>query len=680
MTRTNIALQRNIGIMAHVDAGKTTLTERILFNTGAIHKVGNVHDGNTEMDFGALERKHGITISTAATSCAWNDHALTILDTPGHVDFTIEVERSLRVLDGAVAVFSAVAGVEPQSETVWRQANRHGVPRLCFINKMDSVGADFAKAVTSLHDRLGAEPLVVQMPIGAESDFSGVIDLVHLPSKVQLEAMPAELFEAALAARRSLCETLAARDEELWPLFLEHGNDLPGEVVTASIRRLCVSGQVQPVLCGSAFRNVGVQPLLDAIVDWLPSPEDRPAVEGVHPETGEPLLRSANPAAPFCALVAKIDVTRFGPLATVRIYSGRVVRGQSVLVANAGTRERAGRLYRILADEQVELEAAEAGDVVAVTGLGSVMAGQTLSAPDAPILLAGLECPEPVMEAAIEPKRSADHERLSGLLANMARSDPSLRIRKDAESGELLIAGMGELHLQIAVETLAETHGLEAMLGRPRVAYREALTRAAELDHTLRKQTGGSGQFARIRLRFEPIGEGDNGLVFESRITGGVVTAECIRAVTRGLEAAMKVGPLCGYPLPDLKAVLLDGAMHANDSSPLAFERAAREAFKLLAREAGPVLLEPVMHVVVSVPDADTGSVIGDLQARRGLIEAVEAAQSGQEVTALVPLAELFGYAGKLRSLTSGRADFSMMPQGYREAPVGVAASLRQSG
>ncbi|MEO0883375.1 MAG: elongation factor G, partial [Pseudomonadota bacterium] len=608
MTRTHIRTLRNIGIMAHVDAGKTTLTERILFNAGRLHKTGDVHKGNTAMDHRALEQKHGITISTAATSCDWTGHSITILDTPGHVDFTIEVERSLRVLDGAVAVFSAVAGVEPQSETVWRQADRYSVPRLRFVNKMDSLGADFGRVVEMIRERLGAEPLVVQLPIGSESQFSGIVDLVGMRawqwtdgSAEPLETeVPEDLADAAQEARTLLVEHLAALNDDCLELYLDKGSDISARAMAEFIRETCVSGKAMPVLCGSAFRNIGVQPLLDAIVAWCPSPLERPPIEGVDPETGTDVQRAPDPDEPFTALVAKVQVTRFGPLATLRLYAGSIAKGQSVLVPFSGEVERVGRILKMHADQSTELEQAVAGDVVIVTGLKSVVAGDTLCDRKAPIRLAGLDCPAPVIEAVVEPKAAADQEKLALALANMAREDPSLQVGQDNETGQILIAGMGELHLQICLEELEETHGLRATLGKPRVAYLEALRRPTEIDHTLKKQSGGQGQYARVKLAFEPVAPGETGLAFESRISGGVVPSEFIPAVQRGLEVSLREGPIAGYPMVGLKAVLLDGAFHAKDSSSMAFERAAREACKRALASADVTLLEPLMRVEVS--------------------------------------------------------------------------------
>ncbi len=682
MTRRSLQHIRNIGIMAHVDAGKTTLTERILFNAGRIHKIGDVHTGNTEMDSRAAEKAHGITISAAATSCDCAGCEITIVDTPGHVDFTIEVERSLRVLDGAVAVFSAVSGVEPQSETVWHQANRHGTPRICFINKMDSLGADFARCVDDIRTRLGAEPLAVQVPIGAEDSYRGVIDLIAMralvwPSEAHEPVdgpVPAELVDAAQAARLALIEQVAAQDDAILALYLD-GQDVPAARLRALVRQACIGQLGVPVLCGSAYHNIGVQPLMDAVAAYCPSPLDRPAVQGLGAD-GTQVDRPADDAAPLTALVAKTRVTRFGTLTTVRVYSGRLEKGMAVLNATTGTRERVGRILRMHADDHIDLTQAGAGDVVAIMGLKSVRAGDTLSDPAAPVVLDGLVCPDPVIEAVVEVADAAAQEKMGRALADMAREDPSLRVSTDAETGQTLLAGMGELHLQICLEELAETHGVTARLGQPRVAYREALTRRVEVDRTLRKQTGGPGQYARVKLVFEPVDEGESGLVFENRIAGGAVPAEFIPAVIAGLTAAIGTGGPHGWPLTGARVTLIDGAFHPNDSSATAFERAAREAAAEAFAQAGPILLEPVMRVEITVPADHLGAVIGDLGSRRGTIAASDPGPAGHLVTAHVPLARMFGYVGDLRSLTRGRASFAMVFDHYGQVPKAEAEAL----
>jgi elongation factor G len=670
---------RNIGIMAHVDAGKTTLTERILFNTGRIHKIGNVDDGNTETDSHALEKKHGITISAAATSCDWNGTAITIIDTPGHVDFTIEVERSLRVLDGAVAVFSAVAGVEPQSETVWRQADRFGVPRISFINKMDQVGADFERVVAMIRERLGANAVALQLPIGAESAFEGVIDLVSMRAFVWRDsttpvevAVPEALRAEATAARLRMIEALADVDEAVMEAFLRDPSALSCAALEAAIRKGCVGGLITPVLCGSAFRNIGVQPLLDAIVAYAPAPEDRPAVQGVNPRTGEVEQRRPAAEEPFVALVSKVQPSRFGTLSFVRVYAGRIEAGVSVLNATVGKTERIGRILRMHAETQTDIDAAEAGDVVALVGLKWTGASETLCAPARPIVLDGFEVPEPVIEAVIEPRSAQDQERLGAALGMIARSDPSLRVSVDRDTGQTLVKGMGELHLQIRVETLKEDFGVEARIGAPQVAYRSAPTTRTEVDHTLRKQSGGPGQMARVRLLFEPLGDGETGLQFVNRITGGAIPAAFVPAVEKALERALLDGGLGRTPVLGLRATLLDGDFHEKDSSSLAFENAAREAFRIGFAETAPVLLEPVMRVVVTTPEDYLGGVIGDLQSRRARVLSTVPLRLAHELIAEAPLGEMFNYVGSLRSLSQGRASFTMTFARYAPLPKGL--------
>ena len=689
MTR-NITDVRNIGIMAHVDAGKTTLTERVLFNAGRIHKMGDVHDGNTVMDSRAIEQRHGITISAAATSCTWTARAfgnpghITIIDTPGHVDFTIEVERSLRVLDGAVAVFSAVAGVEPQSETVWRQADRFGVPRICFVNKMDQVGADFSGCVGMLQTQLGAEPLVVQLPIGGGNEFRGVVDLVSMRATIWPagSATPVEgdipdaMQADARTARASMLESIVELDDAVLEKWLEDEHALSENEIRHLIRIGTVSGRLQPVLCGSAYRNIGVQPLLDAIVDFCPSPADRPPVEGINPRTGAAEVRPALAGAPLCALVSKVQSSRYGALSFVRVYSGRMRRGMSLINAATAKTERIGRLLRMHADEETEIDEAVAGDVIAIVGLKSTFAGETLSDPAAPILLGGFHCPDPVIEAVIEPKSSADHERLGQALATLSREDPSLRVAVDPETGETLLSGMGELHLTIVVETLKEEYNVEATIGPPRVAYREAVTQRAEIDHTHRKQNGGVGQYARVKLVLDPVAADATSLLFEDRSVGGTVPKPFVSAIEKALLEAMQTGPLAGYPVVGLKVTLIDGGTHAKDSSALAFELATRDAFKIAFAKAAPALLEPIMRVVVTTPADYLGSVIGDLQSRRGAVVASDMKAGAHEVVAHVPLANMFNYASAVRSLSQGRATFSMQLAHYAAAPKAMQAKM----
>ncbi len=676
-------LTRNIGIMAHVDAGKTTLTERMLFNTGQIHKIGDVHTGNSEMDFRALERKHGITISAAATSCDWRDARITIVDTPGHVDFTIEVERSLRVLDSAVAVFSAVAGVEPQSETVWHQADRFDVPRLCFINKMDQVGADFDNAVQALTRELGAKLAVLQLPIGVEAQFCGVVDLVEMQALIWLEGeavhraepIPQAMLEQVGDARERLIELLAEQNEQALEVYLEDGDVFESQTVKQLVRQACLAGHCQPVLCGSAFRNIGVQPLLDAVVDYCPSPEDRPAIIGTHPRTAESAHRALKANEPFLGLVSKVQMRRSGTLSFVRIYCGRLERGMQVLNASLGKHERISRIVRMYADKETELPFAEAGDIVAVIGLAAAEAGHTLCDRAQPLLLDGLESPDPVMEVVVEPCASPERDKLAQALYAMAREDPSLRVMTDTETGQFLLAGMGELHLNIAVETLEEDYNVKARIGTPRVAYREAITAASGVDHMHRKQNGGQGQYARIKLLFEPACDGDVGLVFVDQTVGGAVPKEFVPAIAKSLSHAMHEGVL-GYPMEALRVTLVDGDFHAKDSSALAFELAARDAFKTGMAQAQPVLLEPIMSVKVTTPEAHLGAVIGDLQGRRGEVLATNLVGNRHEVQANVPLANMFAYVSVLRSLTHGRAGVSMVFARYAQVPSGVQASV----
>lgn len=671
---------RNIGIMAHVDAGKTTLTERMLLNTGRIRKAGDVHSGTATTDSHALEKLHGITISAAATSCRWRDAAITIIDTPGHVDFTIEVERSLRVLDGAVAVFSAVTGVEAQSETVWHQASRFGVPRLCFINKMDQPGADPDRAVAMIADRLGGNPLPVQLPIGSGGAMSGVIDLIAMEAVLwngqepepQRAAIPPSLRDAAERARAQMIEALAACDDAVLAAWIDDPSALSAAAIRAGIRRACLANRCAPVLYGSAYRNVGVQPLLDAIVDFAPAPEDRPPVEGTDP-TGATVLRPPSADAPLAALISKVQAGRFGTLAFLRVYSGRLAPGMSVLNTVTGKAERIGRLIRMHADAQEDIAEAVAGEVVAAMGLKSVRAGDTLSDAGQPVVLSGFVIPDPVIEAVVEPRSADDRHRLGPALAMMARGDPSLRVSTDAETGQTLVRGMGELHLKIVVETLKEDFGVEATIGAPQVAYRAAATRRAEVDHLLRKQNGGQGQMARVRIAFEPLAEGESGLVFEDRSVGGAIPKEFVPAIAKALDTALADGGPGGHPVLGIRAILLDGAFHQKDSSALAFEAAAREAFRIGFARTEPVLLEPVMRVVVTTPGEALGGVIGDLQSRRGQLRATGIAGQVHEVIAEVPLGEMFNYVGSLRSLSQGRASFTMTFERHAPMPARLA-------
>ena len=669
--------------MAHVDAGKTTITERILLNAGRIHKAGDVHDGNTEMDWRALEKKHGITISAAATTCDWRDTTITIIDTPGHVDFSVEVERSLRVLDSAVAVFAAPSGVEPQSETVWRQADRIGVPRIGFINKMDQMGADFGMCLRMIVERLGARPVALQLPLGEAAAFRGVIDLVAMTVLIwdagarepRFAAIPPERLVEAKEWRRALLEAIVEEDEAALATYLEDENALDERTIKALIRSACLGGRIVPVLCGSAYRNIGVQPLLDAVVDYAPAPEDRPAVEGIDPRSGETIAVAPSPDGPFVALVSKMQMNRHGGLAIARIFSGRLARGDRVLNAATGKMERAARLVRMHANEMAEISQAQAGDVIGIAGLKRAGAGETLCDPAHPMVLAGFDCPEPVIEVVVEPQSAKDQERMSQALAMVVREDPSLRLGVDPETGQTLLRGLGELHLMICAESLKEEHNVEVRLGAPQIAFREAISRRAEVDHTLRKQNGGVGQMARVHLVFEPLADDEAGLRFENRTTGSAVPKEFVRSIEAGLRGAMQVGGLAGYPVLGLKATLIDGATHVKDSSSLAFETAAREAFRIGMAKAAPVLLEPIMHVAVSTPDDHVGAVIGDLQSRRGRLIGSQANLGGHDIAAHVPLANMFGYVNVLRSLSHGRATFTMRFAHYGRVPDGQAIS-----
>ena len=671
MTQTYINKLRNIGIMAHVDAGKTTLTERILFNAGRIHKVGDVHHGNTTTDFGPEEQKHGITISTAATYCQWQGHAITILDTPGHVDFTIEVERALRVLDSAVAVFSAVSGVEPQSVNVWKQADRYSVPRICFINKMDTPGASYKRVADEIEQTLGMPVLRLQLPIGNEKSFFGVVDLLDLKAwtyaedKLVAGPVPDELIDAALEARFALVESLAELDDDCLALWMEDADISAGQL-RGFIRKATLDCQAAPVLCGSAFKNTGVEPLLDAIVAFGASPKDRGSVLGTVPDTDETLERQADPEAALCALVSKINVTKFGAMATVRIYAGSLAKGQAVMVADTGERLRVGRILRMHADQSEALETARAGEVVSLPGLKSLRAAQTLCAPEAPIELSGFEVPDPVISAVIEPVAKDEMDALGLALSDLAREDPSLRLSKDEETAQRVISGMGELHLSIVQEKLESRWSLETRLGQPRVAYREQLGRTITGEHLLKKQTSGKGQYAKLKLELGPADTDEPGLQFESRITGGAIPGEFIPSIEKGLRAAMAVGPLEGHPVISMKAVLLDGAAHSVDSNAQAFERAARDAFRALAPTATPVLLEPLMLVTIECPADHIGAVLGDLGSRRGRVIDSEAGADLHRISANVPLEEMFGYVSRLRSLTSGTATMSMIFDRYQ--------------
>jgi len=687
MARTTpLERYRNIGIMAHIDAGKTTCTERILYYTGRSHKIGEVHDGAATMDWMEQEQERGITITSAATTAFWDDHRVNIIDTPGHVDFTIEVERSLRVLDGAVAVFDSVAGVEPQSETVWRQADKYGVPRMCFVNKMDRIGADFYRCVDMIEDRLGANPLVIQLPIGAESKFEGVIDLVRMKAVVwsgeQLgaeyhdEDIPADLEARAQEYREKLLETAVEQDDAALEAYLE-GNEPDEETLKTCIRNGTIAGAFVPVMCGSAFKNKGVQPLLDAVVAYMPSPLDVPAIAGVLPDGDEPSERKSDDKEPFAALAFKIMNDPYvGSLTFARIYSGIVNTGDSLLNTVKGKKERAGRMLLMHANSREDIKEARAGDIVAFAGLKEVTTGDTLCDANKPIILERMEFPEPVIEIAIEPKTKADHDKMGVVLGRLAAEDPSFRVSSDEESGQTIIAGMGELHLEILVDRLKREFKVDANIGAPQVAYRETISREADIDYTHKKQTGGSGQFARVKIKFSPAEPGEV-FTFENSVTGGNVPREYIPGVEKGILSAKDSGVLAGFPVIDFKAELYDGAYHDVDSSVMAFEIAARAAFREAMEKGKPKLLEPMMKVEVVTPEEYMGDIIGDLNSRRGQVQGMDARGNAQVISAMVPLANMFGYVNNLRSMSQGRATYTMQFDHYEEVPQAVAEEVR---
>ena len=687
-TAVDLAKVRNIGIMAHIDAGKTTTTERILFYTGINYKLGEVHEGAATMDWMEQEQERGITITSAATTTTWRDHTINIIDTPGHVDFTVEVERSLRVLDGAVAVFDAVAGVEPQSETVWRQADRYNVPRICFVNKMDRVGAEFHRCVDMIVDRLGAQPIVVQLPWGVEADFRGVIDLVRMRAllwqtegkgdKYDVVAIPDNHADAAREWRDRLLEAVAENDEQMMELYLE-GTEPTEEQLVAAIRRVTIAGGATPVLCGTAFKNKGVQPMLDAIVDYLPSPLDIPAIQGHAVNDEETAVeRHSDPEEPFSALAFKIMADQhLGKLTYVRVYSGTVETGSSVLNAIKGRKERIGKIYQMHANKREERNVAVAGQIVAVMGLKDTSTGDTLCDPTKPVVLESMTFPAPVINVAIEPKTKSDQEKLGTAIQRLAEEDPTFQVRTDEETGQTIISGMGELHLEVLVDRMRREFRVEANIGRPQVAYRETVRKKVEkVDYTHKKQTGGSGQFGRVVINLEPTGGDGGGYEFENKVTGGRIPREYIPSVDTGCQEAAEFGVLAGYPMVDLKVTLTDGAYHEVDSSELAFKIAGSMAFKKAAAQANPVLLEPIMAVEVRTPDEYMGDVIGDLNSRRGQIQAMEERSGARVIKAHVPLSEMFGYVGDLRSRTQGRADYTMQFDSYAEVPPSIAKEI----
>ncbi|MFT7836403.1 elongation factor G [Saccharothrix sp. BKS2] len=687
---TDLAKVRNIGIMAHIDAGKTTTTERILFYTGISYKIGEVHDGAAVMDWMEQEQERGITITSAATTCFWKNHQINIIDTPGHVDFTVEVERNLRVLDGAVAVFDGKEGVEPQSEQVWRQATKYDVPRICFVNKMDKLGADFYFTVRTIQERLGAKPLPIQIPIGAESDFIGVVDLVEMRAltwrgEVQkgedytVEEIPADLADKAAEYREALVEAVAETDDALMELYLG-GEELTVEQIKTGIRDIVKNRSAYPVLCGSAFKNKGVQPMLDAVIDFLPAPLDLPPVEGTLQDGETPAFRKPATDEPFSALAFKIAAHPFfGKLTYIRVYSGKVAAGTQVINSTKDRKERIGKIFQMHANKENPVDEAIAGHIYAVIGLKDTTTGETLCDPQSPIVLESMTFPEPVIQVAIEPKTKADQEKLGTAIQKLAEEDPTFRVNLDQETGQTIIAGMGELHLDILVDRMRREFKVEANIGKPQVAYRETIRRKVDkYSYTHKKQTGGSGQFAKVLIDLEPLEKTEDGALYEfvNAVTGGRIPREYIPSVDAGAQDAMQYGVLAGYPLVGVKLTLLDGAYHEVDSSEMAFKIAGSMALKEAARQASPAILEPLMAVEVTTPEDYMGDVIGDLNSRRGQIQAMEERSGARVVKALVPLSEMFGYVGDLRSRTQGRANYSMTFDSYAEVPANVAKEI----
>jgi len=684
---TSLDRYRNIGIMAHIDAGKTTTTERILYYTGRSYKIGEVHDGNATMDWMEQEQERGITITSAATTTMWRDHRVNIIDTPGHVDFTIEVERSLRVLDGAVAVFDSVAGVEPQSETVWRQADKYAVPRICFVNKMDRIGADFYRCVDMIIDRLGATPLVTQLPVGSEAEFAGVIDLLKmqaiiwkdesLGAEFEYTDIPADLQDQAAEYREKLVETAVEQDDDAMEAYLE-GNEPDEETLIKCIHKGTVNLDFVPVLCGSAFKNKGVQPLLDSVVDYLPSPTEVAAIKGIDVKTDEEIQRNNSDDEPFSALAFKIMNDPFvGSLTFARVYSGVVESGQSIMNSVKGKRERVGRMLLMHANDREDIKEARAGDIVALAGLKETTTGDTLCDPDNQVILERMEFPDPVIEIAVEPKTKGDQEKMGQALARLAAEDPSFRVTTDHESGQTVIKGMGELHLEILVDRMKREFKVDANVGQPQVAYRETIKVPADIDYTHKKQTGGAGQFARIKVKFEPLPPG-SGFEFINSTVGGSVPKEYVPGVEKGINSAMESGPLSGFPVTDLKAELYDGDSHDVDSSVMAFEIAARAAFREGVLKGKPALLEPMMKVEVVTPEEYMGDIIGDLNSRRGNVNSMDQRGNARVINAMVPLANMFGYVNTLRSMSQGRAQFTMHFDHYAETPHAVSEEVRE--
>ncbi|CAH57881.1 elongation factor G [Ehrlichia ruminantium] len=675
---------RNIGIMAHIDAGKTTTTERILFYTGKQNRIGEVHEGAASMDWMEQEKERGITITSAATTCFWNDHRINIIDTPGHVDFTIEVERSLRVLDGAVAVFDGVAGVEPQSETVWRQADKYNVPRICFMNKMDRMGANFYRCVDMVIDRLGATPLVLQLPIGIEKDFVGVVDLLEMRSIIWDEEslgasfhygeIPGDMIDIAHEYRHKLLESAVELNDDAMNLYFE-GKEVPVSLLKNCIRLGVIQSKFVPVLCGSAFKNRGVQPLLDAVVDFLPAPNDVAMIEGIDVKTSNPVSIKSSVNEKFVALAFKVMTDKFvGSLTFIRIYSGKLSSKTTVLNAVKNSTESIGRILLMHANNREDITEAKAGDIVALAGLKKTVTGDTLCALDYPVVLERMEFPDPVMEIAVEPKSTADQEKMGIALSRLVSEDPSLGMCVNPESGQTILKGMGELHLEVIVDRMRREFNVEANIGAPQVAYRETITKSVEIEYIHKKQTGGAGQFAKVNILFEPLPPG-SGFQFESKITGGAIPKEYIPGVQNGLEAIRGSGMLAGFPVIDFKATLFDGAFHEVDSSPLAFELAAKGAFRDMVNKAGAILLEPIMKVEIVTPDEYMGDVIGDVNSRRGRVAEMQDRNNTKVILAFIPLAKMFGYVKDLRSMSQGRAQYSMYFSCYEQVPDNILAS-----
>jgi elongation factor G len=677
---------RNFGIMAHIDAGKTTTTERILYYTGKSHKIGEVHDGAATMDFMEQEQERGITITSAATTCFWQNKRLNIIDTPGHVDFTIEVERSLRVLDGAVCVLDSNQGVEPQTETVWRQGDKYNVPRIVFCNKMDKTGASFEQCIGDIRQRLGAKPVPIQLPIGSEASFRGIIDLVRmkaviwedeaLGAKYHDEEIPAELKDAAVTARQEMIEACVELDDHAMEDYL-NGKEISNETIKKLLRKAVVTSAFFPVLCGSAFKNKGVQPLLDAVVDYLPSPLERPSIKGIDLKTGEETVRVASDSESLAMLAFKLMDDQYGVLTFCRIYSGKLEKGMALMNSTREKSERVGRMVLMHANSREEIAEAYAGDIVALVGLKDTRTGDTLCDPGHPVILEKMEFPDPVIEMAIEPKTKGDQEKMAIALQKLTAEDPSFRVMTDQESGQTIIKGMGELHLDIKVDILKRSHKVDVNVGAPQVAYRETITRNAKVDYTHKKQSGGSGQFARVIIDVLPNAKG-GGFVFESKVVGGSVPKEFIPGVEKGLNSVLTSGNLAGFPVVDIKVALIDGAYHEVDSSAIAFEIAGRMALREALNKAGSILLEPIMKVEVTTPEEYLGGVIGDLNSRRGHIAGTGSRGNAQIVTAMVPLANMFGYVNNLRSMSQGRASYTMQFDHYAEVPGNVAQEVQK--